>query len=228
MKTRNFGLAILTVAVSLAAAPPEKPVKFSAPWGAPPPGDPIREPFTWNFRSRGTDGIVKAVEKDGITLYYPPADHFRLHIDPVNGAQLREERIGRSPAWPDKKFSLAEELAQGRYVKDAPRQMTYRVSDLCVGDWVTIEYDRRNGVDYVRTICIDRRPGSLVPPAPGEDPNAFRKHHEKANADQAWRENRTPYPRKYWPTYRGADGKFYDSPYPSESTRIVPVPAPKS
>jgi hypothetical protein len=218
-------LFVLLTAGQAPAAPPEGPMKTDPePWNATPPGDPIKDPESWTFTGRGTGGFVQSVGKDGITLYRPAMDVLHLRHDPLTGDPLGVTKKDTLPAWPAKTFLLGEELAKGEYIKTASPPDTYRITDVRVGDWVCIKYDRRNGVDICRTICIHRRPNGRVPPAPGEKPDEFRKYHEGANASQDWEENRLPYPRKYWPSYMGKDGKIYEGPYPSESIQMVPIP----
>lgn len=205
--------------------PHEKP-KFDpeyAAWGARlPAGDPAKDPESWTFTGRTAHGFVAAVAKDGITLYWPARKIVQSWHNPETGVQLRM-REETFPAIPPRKFRFGEVLAAGGYDKTVSAENTYRITDVRVGDLVDLVYDRRKGVDICRTINILRRPGGLVPPAPGEKPNEFRTHADGANAHQAWEENRIPYPRKFWPVYRGQDGRFYAAPYPSESTQIVPI-----
>lgn len=200
-------------------APPAKPKFDPGPWGAPPP---MGDPESMNYSRVRTSGYVESITKDGITLYWPKREMLRLRYDPMTGA-LIDEKKETLPAVPAKTFPLGKELAAGEYMKPADADMTYRITHVRVGDRVSIEYDRRNGVDICKMIRIERRPGGRVPPAPGEKADTFRKHHEGANANQDWEENRTPYPRKYWSSYRGADGRLYEGPYPSDSIQIVPI-----
>lgn len=189
-------------------------------WGAPLP-DP-KLPVTWNFQSHATGGFVRAVGKDHLTLYRPAGTLLRCTFDPLTGQQTGVAET-RHAEWPAKTFALGEDLAKGQYMRIATASNTYRAADVRVGDWVTIQYDRVNGIDTCTQISIHRRPGGAVPPAPGEKPWEFKKYHEQANADQNWEEKRLAYPRKYWPTYLGKDGNFYAAPFPSESTEYVVI-----
>lgn len=206
------------------ADPPAKPKFDPGPWGAQPPsGDPKNPYSSPNITGVPTWGFVESTSKDGITLYRPAVELLHLRQDPVTG-ELLEAKKGKSvPAVPAKTFLHSDELAKGGYFKTGSESDTYRIKDVRVGDRVRIEYDRRNGVEICKAIWIDRRPGGQVPPASGEKPDAFRKHHERANADQNWEEFRTPYPRKYWLSYM-KDGMLYEGPYPSESTVSIPIP----
>ena len=207
----------------------QNPPTASDPWNAGPPATP-NDAEIWNFARRNTGGFVQSISKDGITLHRPKIEVHHWRHDPINGKSLGMHMIETLAAWPAKKFLLVEELAKGNYIKGTPPGDTYRITDVRVGDWVGIEFCRRNGIDICKTITIERRPHGRVPPAPGENPDAFRKHHERANADQDWEKKRIAYPRKYWTSYQGKDGKIYEGPYPSESFQIIPIlpkaPAP--
>lgn len=205
-------------------------VRAADPWSAGPPATP-RDPQTWNFAGRGTGGFVRSVGKDDITLFRPEMSVQRFRHDPLTGLLLEAHKPQYHAEWPDKKFLLVEELADGNYIQGASAERTYRITDVNVGDWVEIDYCRRNGVDICKTISIHRRPGGRVPPAPGEKADEFRKYHEQANADQEWEEKRVAYPERYRPSYRGDDGKTRFSPYPSDSLLITPkkptAPSPR-
>lgn len=204
-------------------------LKIQDPWDSGPPPHP-KNPASWNFSGRHTWGFVQTVNAQSITLYWPEHILLLQRHDPQTGLQLSCEGTHRE-AVPGKEFALADELAKGNYSNSASIDDTYRIVDVKIGDKVFIGFDRRNGVDICTAIRIVRRPGGVVPPAPGEKPTDVHRHHEQANADQAWEENKVPYPRKYWPSYLGQDGNFYVGPYPSHSKVIVfvlPVaPAPR-
>ena len=76
---------------------------------------------------------------------------------------------------------------------------TYRLSDLKLGDEVSIRYQRVGKVAVCQTIQIKSRPGGRVPPAPGEGkvPEHFGPYHEYANALQDLQEKGIPLPVKY-------------------------------
>lgn len=220
-------LLVLLWAGQAPAAPPANSIKPPEPWGSGPPGDPIKDPESWTFTKRGTWGFVESIGKDGITLYWPAREIVTERLDPMTGEPRGVPKRETFPAIPAKTFMIGEDLAKGGYKKSDTSNYTYRtyrITDVRVGDRVSIEYDRRNGVDICQTICIDRRPKGDVPPAPGERPDSFHKWHELENANQDWEENRAPYPRKYMPSYMGADGKLYVGPFPQQSTRIILIP----
>lgn len=190
------------------------------PWSAP-KANP-RQPNTWNFAARETSGYVYGVGKDRLVLYWPARMIQKMKNDPITGALLSTQETVDHFGIPPKSFILCDVLKKG----ESPRVNSadsYCVSDVQIGDFVTISYNRTNGEDICRTIRIVRRPGGVVPPAPRERPADFRRHHEQANADQQWEEYRQPYPRKYWPTYMGNDGKFYAGPYPTETRIVIPI-----
>ena len=127
-------------------------------------------------------GIVTAIDKESIT---------------ITGGQRRVEEVGPGPdgKWivqkviiykgqPPRKFLACDALASGKFKKTPLTSSfeTYRLSDVSVGDHVRIGYIRLNGVDIVEDISIRRRPGGLVPPAPGEDPKETNKWHDRCNA----------------------------------------------
>ncbi len=217
-----LAIGLLTTDSHIAQQRREAPTKQEDPWDSGPPPNP-KEPASWTFTDRQTSGFVEAVNAQSITLHWPERRVLKLRYDPKTGQQLSctEERFA---AVPGKQFALDATLAKGEYLNTGSPDDTYRIRDVKLGDRVLITFDRRNGINTCKTIRITRRPGGDVPPAPGEKPTAFHKHHEQANADQQWEENRLPYPRKYWPSYLGQDGNFYATPYPSDSKVIVAVP----
>lgn len=215
--SRTACLLILVLVSQVVADPPRRPITIGR---GPPIGDPIENPDSWTFTEDRTEGYVESIGKDGITLYWPAGKMLRLRTEPISGEPLELKEIAVALVL-GKKFLLDKELAKGGYLKTASGGWTYRITDVRVGDRVEIEYDRRDGIDICKKIRIDRRPNGLVPPAPGEKPDEFRKWHEEKNADQDWEVSRMPYPRKYWHNYRGPDGQFYAGPYPSESAHFV-------
>ena len=176
----------------------------------------------------GAYGYVWAIDKDGITLYRPSLEAYEMRHDPESGALLWMSKKERFPSVPPKTFLLCDDLAGGGWFEDAHSSNTYRIRDVKTGDRVDIEYNRRNGVDICQQIQIRRRPGGLVPPAPGEKPNEFLKHHERMNADQDWEEFGIPYPPKYFNEYM-KNGLFYATQYRTRTFRseILRAPAPR-
>ena len=118
--------------------------------------DPPREPREGSVRN-DYSGTVTEVTKDSITIRW------------VN-----------SPGEKPKKFGVSETLAAGKVPMELRRipgarreyqvepEFMYRLTDVKVGDCVTIDYARVNGVDICDHIWIRRRPDGLVPPLPKE------------------------------------------------------------
>ncbi|MBX9580932.1 MAG: hypothetical protein K2X87_11540 [Gemmataceae bacterium] len=75
-----------------------------------------------------------------------------------------------------------------------PKSMSYRPWDVRVGDEVSIECRPVGDEDVCCGICIWRRPGGLVPPAPGEDADEVIQWHVGANEQQAFEEHGIPLP----------------------------------
>jgi len=85
-----------------------------------------------------------------------------------------------TPGEQPKTFQVSETLAAGKIPKEprlVPGQVRgyfvmpcymYRLTDVKVGDWVSIHYASIGGVDICDHICIDRRPDGLIPPLPKE------------------------------------------------------------
>ena len=113
-----------------------------------------------------------------------------------------------------RQFKLCEALARGKISEPRPingrvtyrlfAPYMYRVSDLKLGDWVAIKYSRVDGEDVCDHICIEKRPGGLVPPLPegaeiipatGQLPS-FR-YHEWQNAYWDFEDRGIPYPQKF-------------------------------
>ena len=95
-------------------------------------------------------------------------------------------------------FPIGSCLASGGFFPDQ-YPLSYRLSDVAVGDKVEIWCLELNGVLRCETICIDRRPGGRVPPNPGEDANHPRPWHERMNAKQDFEEKGIPLPAKFDP-----------------------------
>jgi hypothetical protein len=102
---------------------------------------------------------------------------------------------------------------------------TYQLSDVRVGDLVTVAYLPRNGRLVCLMITIYRRPGGKVPPLKADlaDPVTGRPAndspwHEKMQAYQDWEEKRIPIPDKYVPK-RGFSPGVLSVPYPPVAPR---------
>lgn len=201
-------------------------------WNAPRIGDPKTDPESWEFTNRATGGVVKMIDNEAITLVRPDYRIRTSRNDPLTGKVLETHLSDRKDGWHPKAFLLGESLRNGKYPRIAEVSHTYRVQDVKVGDWVRINFDRCKGIDICQCICVHRRPGAKVPPAPGEAAEARFKYHEQANADQAWEEQGLPYPERYQPVVRLLDGQFRRCPFPAETSIWIPcreiAPAPRS
>jgi hypothetical protein len=146
-------------------------------------------------------GIVTEVTKDSITVEWP----------------------GEKP----KKFAVSDTLVAGR-VPMEPRQnldtgraytvmasSMYRMTDVKVGDIVSIYYAHIGGVSICDHICISKRPGGRVPPLPEEaemlrrgpqhpglPPRQHIQYHELRNAYWDLEDKGIPYPEKFGPFRR--------------------------
>jgi len=118
-----------------------------------------------------------------------------------------------------KMFPVSGPLAKGKHpAEDLGFGYTYRLSDVCVGDKVAIFCSVTDGV--CTHICINRRPGGKIPPAPGEPADIVFKYHELVQTRQDWEEKGTPIPGKYHP---GGNVKGI-APMPREAIpRIAPA-----
>jgi hypothetical protein len=229
---KTFPLACLTLA--LVADPVlygQKPARAPlTPWGLPAPDPNL--PDTMNYWGRSTGGYVWSISMDGITLYYPERTVRHLRHDPLTG-ELLEMKEEIHPSIPPKKFALGKELSEGGWEEIAKNSDRYRIIDVRVGDRVGINYERRNGVDICKSICIGRRPGEILLAPPGmkfSDKDAEVRFYERQKAWLNWEQFRLPFPRTCLPTYMRNDGKVCFGPYPAESVEIIPIlhvaPAP--
>ena len=128
-----------------------------------------------------------------------------------------------------KRFPVSDTLAAGKVPKN-PRpipgrrdpyfvraSLMYRLTDVKEGDLVQIYYSHIDGVNICDHICIDKRPGGLVPPLPeeaealrrpkqvaGAPPTPFIPYHEWMNANWDLEDKGIPFPEKFghqrrWP-----------------------------
>lgn len=120
----------------------------------------------------------------------------------VTGDAINREIEGKRfiiPAQPSRKFTAVGPLAEGGYLKAGIPRAQYRLSDVKVGDKVFFDWRRVGNVYEVHYVGISRRPGSRVPPSPGEKPGEKNAWHERCNAFQDWEERGIPIPDKYHP-----------------------------
>jgi hypothetical protein len=177
--------AVLLVPTEVAADWPSTSFPLAKP--RPPKEGRVNEPY---------GGIVTDVTKDSITIQHKKAD-------PV-------------------KFVASEILATGKVPKEprpipgrnrkylVPASSMYRLTDVKVGDWITITYTHIGGVSICDHICIHKRPGARLPPLP-EEAEALRRrapnyipYHEYWNAYWDLEDKGIPFPEKFghmrrWP-----------------------------
>jgi hypothetical protein len=152
----------------------------------------------------------------------------------------------RGPGEEPKRFPVSETLAAGKIPKEPrpiPGRRTpyvvshvdmYRLTDVKVGDWVTIMYSQIGGVVTCDHICIRKRSGGRVPPlpdgvetSPGPQaylrydgvivPREWIRYHEYMNAYWNLEDKGIAYPEKF-----GDRRRFPAAPPP----RAVPVAVP--
>jgi hypothetical protein len=196
-------LAFLAIGESQAAAedPPRLRIERAKPWE--PKGDCAGIPY---------DGTVTEVTKNSITILWPGE---------------------KKP----KRFAASETLAAGKVAK-VRREMPgvrshhsvqwafmYRLSDVKVGDGVSINYAFIGGESICDHICIQRRPGGRVPPIPdGAEPLTTPAgkprilYHEYMNAYWDLEDKGIPYPEKF-----GEYRRFPIAPMPRKLTLDGPV-----
>ncbi len=88
---------------------------------------------------------------------------------------------------------------------------TYRLSDLQVGDTVSIKTLYNKEEEWTTEILIHRRPGGKIPTKPGEVRPDLRGWHMEMQAEQDWEEKRIPIPAAY---LRNGEYPWTNPPYP--------------
>lgn len=91
---------------------------------------------------------------------------------------------------------------------------TYWLSDLNIGDTVSIASCESNGDEWTTQFTIQRRPGGIIPPIRGEQLGLGAKptYHLSYQAEQDWEEKGIPIPK----AYLDKDGRniWTNPPYP--------------
>ena len=103
---------------------------------------------------------------------------------------------------PPRRFWVGTELEDGKYRPWLGADYSYRLADVREGDEVRLRLD--SGPHYSNLcvgISIVRRPGGIIPPAPGENPGWDLPHHERMQAYQDWEERGAPVPEKYMSSF---------------------------
>jgi hypothetical protein len=205
-------LAVLTPFLFLVPAAPVGKAVLDDPTKAPPQPhvEFANKPYP---QGAGPHGIVTEVTNYSITIQRPgePPKRFAVSEVLTSGEVPRQPRLTNRPGPP--------------YLVIEPYM--YRLSDVKVGDWVSIIYSRVGGVDTCDHINIVKRPGGLVPPLPegvekpprprpeGFPQRPFIRYHEGMNAYWDLVDKGIPYPEKF-----GRNRRFPVAPMPRE----VPIP----
>lgn len=205
----------------------------------PQPAKAVAEP-KGDFVNRAyRGGIVMELSKNSITIICPEVV---VHAPQMGAGGVIRWGPKVVPAEPPKRFAVSEALAAGRVPKD-PRPGSgrrpyfvgapdmYRLTDVKVGDHVSIIYARVGGVDICDHIRITKRPGGRVPPLSEEaenlrriklppeiePPGPYIRYDERMNAYWDLEDKGIPYPEKF-----GRHRRFPVAPMP----RAVPAPRP--
>lgn len=155
----------------------------------PPPGSGPQRP------RRSTGGTVTEVGKDFITIKFHAHIETAVHQAPDGRVLKLVDRV--IPATEPMRYVIAQPLANGKPPLWFGDMYSYRVSDVLVGDHVTIGWSEQNGAKYCEMICIYNRPGGKIPPAPGEPQDARWPWHEIQQARMDRLERGVPMPDKF-------------------------------
>jgi hypothetical protein len=140
-------------------------------------------------------GFVTAIGEDSITIRPGESKETAIRFDAAG--RVAAEVTTVIPARPPIKIALSKTLMDGEAGMPAPH--SYGIKDVKVGDRVVIDLSRKHGVTTCVAICIQRRSGGRVPPAPGERPGNPTPWHERCNAEQDFEEKGIPLPEKFKP-----------------------------
>ena len=188
-----------------------------------PPGKAEAEPKIEFTNRIYRQGSVTEITKHSITIRCP---EWMGHSS-VRGQDGKYRwQVVTIPAEPPKRFALSEELASGKVPNGPPdhtaiafQVFRYRVTDVKVGDWVSIYYSRIDGIDTCTYIHIVKRPGGRIPPLPREvKEKSTIPYHERMQAYWDLEDKGIPYPEKFghlrrWPV----------APLPREILRPPPA-----
>lgn len=156
-------------------------------------------------------GTVTEVGSDSITIQ--PGES-KESVFRFNERGERVEVVTRlTPPRPPIKLPLGKALATGE--RPMPPPHSYGLKDVKVGDRVTIEISHANEIASCQAICIKRRPGGLIPPAPGDKMKIA--WHERCQAEQDFEEKGTPIPEKF---------KASNPHKPTDPGDLIPAPLP--
>jgi hypothetical protein len=168
---------------------------------------------SWHYR-----GVVMAVGVDWLELGAGWTGS--VEIDPTGRQIVRRNGDDKKP----KRIS-AVGTRPGGNPRGEGEPETHRVSDLKVGDIVSIDtHAARDGEEWTTQIWIQRRPGGKIPPHFG-DPLAgtIDATHLRDQAEQDWEEKGVPIPRRYLNPQGRAP--WTNPPYPPVAPQPRPAPA---
>jgi regulation of enolase protein 1 (concanavalin A-like superfamily) len=164
---------------------------------------------------------VTAVDGISITITTPEHEQRVYEVWPDGIRRWTPQAV---PALPPRRFAVSETLAAGKVPMEVrllpgrqpgtvPVPYMYRLTDVRVGDWVSIACSRVDGVDVCDHICIRKRPGGWVPPLPEEVKETTSiRYHERVNAHWDLLDFGIPYPEKF------RDRRFPVAPMPRALT----------
>ncbi len=139
-------------------------------------------------------GIVTSVRQDAITV--SPGNSAETKIKFNDRGQVIAQAVNLSPPRPPITLKLSKTLSSGEYSMQAGIAGSYRIKDVKVGDQVVLSISHVNKEVTCTTICIQRRPGGKVPPAPGDSSRNPHPWHERCNALQDLELKGSPFPEK--------------------------------
>jgi hypothetical protein len=164
----------------------------------PPPPKPTEPKIEFVRRAYpeklGSVAIVTEVTKESITIQCDDQKPKRFPVSEALAA-------GEIPKMPRAKPGVGALSVGNPYM--------YRLKDVKVGDWVAIFYARVDGVNICDHICIEKRPGGLVPPLPdgveepplplpkGSPQRIWLRYHDWQNAYWDFEDRGIPYPAKF-------------------------------
>jgi hypothetical protein len=198
-------LLVLVMALSAATLTTQYAMSVGSPDEKPPIQQPAQQPVVAPnamIRPQHSNvGTVTQIGPDSITISFHATVETEVNLDPDGRAVSFTDRL--IPAAPPETFKFAQSLIDGKPGKCFGESFSYRITDVQVGDHVMIGRSSLNGVDYCHMICIYRRPGGKIPPAPDDKKGKYvhRKYqwHEYYQARQDFEEKGIPIPDKFLP-----------------------------
>lgn len=168
--------------------------------------EPAADPVPFVPTNDATDvpysGTVTEIKKESITIQFP-------------NKKLKPKTFPVSEALAAGEIPMKPRRIPGPFNYDVAPEYMYRLTDVKVGDYVSIGYAHIGAIDTCDHICILKRPGGRVPPLPKEAeelnmpslPSLRAKYipyHERQNAYWDLEDKGIPYPEKFgefrrWP-----------------------------